>query len=53
MAEKATDAIKNAADRVDVKSIGDRLTREVQEKSIQPVSQLNEKLLITERKFSD
>lgn len=42
--EKATDALKNAAARVDVKSIGDRLAQEVQEKSIKPVSQLNEKL---------
>jgi hypothetical protein len=51
--EKATDAFKHVADRVDVKSIGDRLAFEVHEKSIKPVSQLNEKLLVTERKFSD
>jgi hypothetical protein len=51
--ENATYAFKNAADRVDVKSIGVRLAREVQEKSIQPALQLNEKLVVTERKFSD
>ena len=51
--EKATDAFKHAAERVDVRSIGDRLAHEVQEKSIKPVCQLNEKLSVTERKFSD
>lgn len=50
--EKATDSFRNAADRVDVKSIGDRLTKEIHEQSIKPISALNEKLESSGKKLT-
>jgi hypothetical protein len=50
--EKTTQTLKSAAERVDVKSIGDRLGKEVIEQSIKPVTALNDKLEITRKDLS-